>query len=298
MHDVTTTGNQTFNGNLHTFSTFITNGGNFSVSGTTTLGDSTTITTGAGNATLTGAVNGATSGTESLTVNSSGATTFGSTIGTTTSLASLTTDLPGTSSFGGSVTVGAGDITINDTATGAGGLALTSNAGQILVNNGSSTFPLTIDTTGAIVISGTSTLGTTGSPVLFTQTPTGLTVINPISMVFRSPTLPGALNFAPGASVSMFLGAGGTAISLAGTAAEIAARLSVSTVQTSAAAAVAEASKAGFDTDSVAQQINYGFAGDVGISPPFEHRIGGVGLSVPDCFGDEECSAEDEKNKK
>ena len=55
-----------------------------------------------------------------------------------------------------------------------------------------------------------------------------------------------------------------------------------------AEAAVAEASKAGFDTDSVAQQINYGFAGDVGVSPPMDHRIDETGVSVPEGFGDED----------
>ena len=46
--------------------------------------------------------------------------------------------------------------------------------------------------------------------------------------------------------------------------------------------------------DSVAQQIEYGFAGDVGTLPPIDHRLQGVGISVPKCFNEsregESCS--------
>ena len=37
-------------------------------------------------------------------------------------------------------------------------------------------------------------------------------------------------------------------------------------------------------TDSVAKQIDYGFAGDVGTTPPMDHRIDETGISTPDCF--------------
>ena len=69
----------------------------------------------------------------------------------------------------------------------------------------------------------------------------------------------------------------------------------MSSVQSSAATAVAEASKVGFDTDSVAQQINCGFAGDVGVSPPMAHDIEDTGFSVPEGFGEDE---EDLRKKK
>ena len=70
----------------------------------------------------------------------------------------------------------------------------------------------------------------------------------------------------------------------------------VSSVQATAAAAVAEASKVGFDTDSVAQQINYGFAGDVGVSPPMNHTIDETGVSGPEGFGEEEDETPPKKN--
>lgn len=40
------------------------------------------------------------------------------------------------------------------------------------------------------------------------------------------------------------------------------------------------------DTDSVQKQIAYGFAGDVGTTPPMDHRIDETGISVPICFND------------
>jgi hypothetical protein len=38
------------------------------------------------------------------------------------------------------------------------------------------------------------------------------------------------------------------------------------------------------DTDSVQKQIDYGFAGDVGTTPPMDHRIDETGISTPQCF--------------
>jgi hypothetical protein len=40
------------------------------------------------------------------------------------------------------------------------------------------------------------------------------------------------------------------------------------------------------DTDSVAKQIQYGFAGDVGTTPPMNHQIDDTGISVPVCFNE------------
>jgi hypothetical protein len=36
----------------------------------------------------------------------------------------------------------------------------------------------------------------------------------------------------------------------------------------------------------VAEHIEYGFAGAVGILPPINHRLRGVGISVPKCFNE------------
>ena len=52
----------------------------------------------------------------------------------------------------------------------------------------------------------------------------------------------------------------------------------------SVAQIAAQALKDAQSTDSVAKQIDYGFAGDVGTTPPMDHRIDETGISTPDCF--------------
>jgi hypothetical protein len=60
----------------------------------------------------------------------------------------------------------------------------------------------------------------------------------------------------------------------------------ISAAQASATAAAADEAANTFGTDSVAEQIEYGFAGDVGVLPPIDHRLQGVGISVPKCFNE------------
>jgi len=60
----------------------------------------------------------------------------------------------------------------------------------------------------------------------------------------------------------------------------------ISAAQAAATAAAANEAANTFGTDSVAQQIEYGFAGDVGVLPPMDHRLTGVGISVPKCFNE------------
>jgi len=46
---------------------------------------------------------------------------------------------------------------------------------------------------------------------------------------------------------------------------------------------VEEANKT-FGTDSVAEDVEYGFAGEIGATPPMDHRIDESGISVPRCL--------------
>jgi len=68
----------------------------------------------------------------------------------------------------------------------------------------------------------------------------------------------------------------------------------IGAAQAAATAAAAEEAAKTFGTDSVAEQIEFGFAGDVGTLPPMDHRLQGVGISVPPCFNEsregESCS--------
>jgi hypothetical protein len=52
----------------------------------------------------------------------------------------------------------------------------------------------------------------------------------------------------------------------------------------SVAQIAAQALQDALDTDSVQKQIDYGFAGDVGTTPPMDHRIDETGISTPACF--------------
>ena len=285
------------------------------MNGTTTAGNlgnnALVVNTGAGNATFNGAVNGTTVGGQSLTVNSSGVTTFTTTIGATTALSSLTTDAPGTSVFGGSVTVsGAAPttttplISINDTggtnSTTAPVTMTSTNGGQIQISNFTfATGGLSLSTSGTVALVGLAgtTTGTTSAPLTLVQTPLNLQTTTASNLTYSSPAAPTFLIFQPGSSVSAFIGGSASAVTQAANASQAQASQTVSSVQGTAASAVAEASKVGFDTDSVAQQINYGFAGDVGVSPPMDHRIDETGVSVPEGFGEDE-EDEDEKKKK
>jgi len=58
----------------------------------------------------------------------------------------------------------------------------------------------------------------------------------------------------------------------------------VGSIGSSVSQIAAQALKDAQTTDSVAKQIDYGFAGDVGTTPPMDHRIDETGISTPECF--------------
>ncbi|HWO57677.1 MAG TPA: filamentous hemagglutinin N-terminal domain-containing protein, partial [bacterium] len=127
LSNVTNTGFQHYNGNVFMNSAYVTNGNSFAITGTTTVGSNSSITTGAGNVTLTGAVNSETGENNTLTINSSGTTTFGSTVGATQPLGALITDAGGTTVLGGNVTTTGGGMTFGDPVTVAAGSTLTTS---------------------------------------------------------------------------------------------------------------------------------------------------------------------------
>jgi filamentous hemagglutinin family protein len=110
---VKTSGDITFNDDVTLNESCSTSAGNgnFLAAKSTTLANNLAVSTGAGNATFAGAVDGA----YKLTVNNSATTSFGAAVGGTTPLASLTTTAPG-STTAKSVTT-TGDITFNDDVT-------------------------------------------------------------------------------------------------------------------------------------------------------------------------------------
>ena len=126
-----------------------------------------------------------------------------------------------------------------------------------------------------------TTIGSAGDPVDFlTVTPSGLQLLQVATMFFNSPTIPATLVFPPGSSVT------GNGALLAANAAQLQAGQAASAAQTTAASATVQEANETFGTDSVAEQVEYGFAGDVGTTPPMDHRLDETGISVPECLNE------------
>jgi hypothetical protein len=128
------------------------------VAGTATLGGDTTVSTGSGDATFTGTVNGG----QALTVNSIGTTTFSAAVGNTTALASLRTDEGGTTVLGGNVTT-TGDQTYTDAVTAGAITFTTTGGGSISAANAANDF------TGTVTLSTARPAGTTTGNVTLTD---------------------------------------------------------------------------------------------------------------------------------
>lgn len=121
---VTTTGNQTYHQNALLSGVYTTGGGTFTVGGAVELSEDTVINAGSGDVSFFGAVDGATSGSQSLTVNSTGTTTFTRGVGEQVALKMLTTDAGGSSILAGVATTG--DQLYNDDVALSGRYQMTS----------------------------------------------------------------------------------------------------------------------------------------------------------------------------
>jgi hypothetical protein len=56
-----------------------------------------------------------------------------------------------------------------------------------------------------------------------------------------------------------------------------------STVSSAVSAVIVDEANKTFGTDSVAEDVEYGFAGEIGATPPMDHRIDESGISLPRC---------------
>jgi hypothetical protein len=227
-------------------------------------------------------LSGAVFGPGALTINSSGMTTFGSTIGTPTAVASITTDAAGSTVLGGNVTA-TGAISFNDPTTGA--FAITSTGNQpVTFVSGATGSPASISTSNNVVLAAASVvvpIADSSNPLDFLNSvPSGLQLLNAATLHFVSPggVNPGILVFPSGSSVT------GNGALLAANAQQLLQQNVTSSAQASAAAATAQEASETFGTDSVAEQVEYGFAGDVGTTPPMDHRLDETGISVPACL--------------
>lgn len=271
LGSITNSGFQQYNGNAVLNSTYTTNGGAYSISGTTTLGDNTTINTSSGNVTFASTIDGG----FSLAVNDSGTNNFVGDIGSTTPLANITTDAPGLSMLAGDVRV-TGSINLLDLTTASGATMTSTGGGAVTVNNASATSPAFISTSGSVTLGGTM-IGSVGDPLDFSVTPGSLTMTQQVIAFFAGPAIPASVVFPAGSSIT-YNGA-----VIAQSILQQQASSASSQVAATVSAAVTEEANKTFGTDSVAEDVEYGFAGEVGTTPPMDHRIDEAGISLPHC---------------
>jgi hypothetical protein len=259
--------------------------------GTTQINDVNALTLGNVNASAltvisNGALNlGTLNATTSLTANSNGGNITQSgaaVIAGATNLqagAGSITLASGGNNFGGLITAGgtggitlvdANDMNLGTINAGAGTVNLT--AGGDLLDG-----PAVIDgSSGILSSSGGADLTVTGLDVTFTG---GLTLTG-------SATL---WSFEDGSSANPF-GRTSTAIGvqvgptiILANLVQVQAGNIAGSVSASAAAVIVDEANKTFGTDSVAEDVEYGFAGEIGATPPMDHRIDESGISLPSC---------------
>jgi hypothetical protein len=247
--------------------TYATTNGLVTLTGATSLAGNTTVNTGTAGITFNGTINGG----FSLTLNNSAANTFNGAIGNTSALASITTDTPGTTSLGGNVTT-LGAITFRDVTSGATRTLISQNNQAVLVNG-----PVAVVNTSGPITMGGLIIGSLGTPVQLIKTPSSLTLTQQATAFFTGPAIPAAVIFPPGTSIT-YNGA-----LIAASAAQQQALDAAGNASSSIAAVAAEEANKTFGTDSVAEDVEYGFAGEIGATPPMDHRIDESGISLPRC---------------
>ena len=200
--------------------------------------------------------------------------------------------------------LGAALINLGNSANNfVGGVTAASTAGGVTFTDGAGTFiPASISSgTGLMTLTALNlqpgTLNGSGTAILSSNNAvTGLVVnfpnvlaANRVNLLGSAPqwTMTGTIP-AVGDSFGASPGVGVTinGINVQAGAIQLATNSVVSAAQANAAAAAAHEAANTFGTDSVAEQIEFGFAGDVGTLPPIDHRLQGVGISVPKCFNE------------
>jgi hypothetical protein len=243
--------------------------------GTVNTGALTTINTGALNL-GTGTINGALSSTTNGgNITQTGAMTVTGTSNLQAGSGSITLSLA--NDFVGAVTAGGtGGINFHDVNTltpglinaGAGAVTLTANtlAGGGTITAGSpSTFGSNTNVSGLDINMPGIPLDLTGNALQWALTgvpppsPTPVTVVSTnVSVTYNGATV------------------------LASQAQKQAAT-AASTVSSAVSAVIVDEANKTFGTDSVAEDVEYGFAGEIGATPPMDHRIDESGISLPRC---------------
>lgn len=168
IHDVATTADQSYTGNVTFNSDYTTGGGAFTVTGPLTIGSNTTVTTDGGAVTFTSTVDGA----HDLTVDAdSGAVTFTGTIGDTTRLGNLLVNTSGLTTFGSTIKAASVTTNVPGTLSLLGDVNTTGaqSYGEILTLTGDRTFTgTTVTFNGAVngTTAGQESLTVVGNAVL------------------------------------------------------------------------------------------------------------------------------------
>jgi fibronectin-binding autotransporter adhesin len=241
---------------------------------------------GSGNGSISGSLSGGTNGTMNYAGYTSPVTfSLSGAGGTTTGVGGTRSGVRSVSGSGNSDTITGSGATYNLTAQNAGNSGGLSWASfENISDPAGGTFNLAV---GANNVSGTLASGGSGATLNSAVDITSLNLSVPSTLTMTgtagSWNLTGAPQPAlfqttnPNANVT-FNGAciGGPAC---GTVITIVGSISATVSQIAS-----QALKDAQSTDSVAKQIDYGFAGDVGTTPPMDHRIDETGISTPDCL--------------
>jgi hypothetical protein len=302
---VQTTGAQTYNGpttgnNLTLTSTgggaiTATNGGNdftgtLNVSGgATQITDANTLTLGTVNATSVVIVNTGALDLGTMTADSLNATSNGGNIAQSGS--ALITGTTSLNAGSGAVLM---DVPLNDfvgmiTADGLGGITIVDQNGMVVgtINAGSGSVKLTSggDITGPGFVTGGSGIFSSTGGTDTQVTGVGITIGGTMTLTGTA-TL---WNFAAGSSAGSFgrtsdtIGVQINGATFLANLVQIQAGNVVGSVAGAAAAVIVDEANKTFGTDSVAEDVEYGFAGEIGATPPMDHRIDESGISLPRC---------------
>jgi hypothetical protein len=169
-------------------------------------------------------------------------------------------------------------LNVNVTATGTATISANDVTGSIAAPTVNLTSSQNI--INDLLLTGVSSLTVQGAATEFTFA-TGSTG-NPPSSVFKTSDL-------------VLVGIQGAPGSWSASVLQTQSAIQSQTAQSAIAAAVAGEAANTFGTDSVAEQIEFGFAGDVSTAPPMAHRLAGTGIGTPECFVEsregEECES-------
>ncbi|HEX7055272.1 MAG TPA: hypothetical protein VF211_15220, partial [Burkholderiales bacterium] len=242
--------------------------------GSLTAGGTLDITTGGATNLGTTSVSGG-----NLTVTSGNGNITGSTVNVagTTSLqaGSGSIVLTGSNDFGGTVTAGGNGISLVDVNTltpadidaGTGAVSLT--AAALAANPGGSVTGASATLSSSANVANLN-IDFQGTGVLLTGSATTWQLFGPVTQPSFSVTNPATNVFYNGAALS------GSVITVV--------QQSAGAIGGSINQIATQALQDALDTDSVQKQIDYGFAGDVGTTPPMDHRIDNTGISTPRCL--------------